>query len=375
MNPAPPAGERCSMQGHSGAGHIFARLFRFFIQRIGKQRAFVLPRDVTDSSRILFVDSGEVTDLLFAAPMVNYFRSRYPNIRTTILVKDTNADLVRNIMKVNRMITYERKQLSFFSTDYMLLIKKLRRSRADLLILLSSRFSLDRYLLAFASGAHVRIGFYSHLGYPFINCEIRTVRDQYEGKKMISILHSIGLRYDGESEPVTLSNQEASHAAQLIHFRKPEKEYLMVGLDPSKGKVKHRVIPETIAYLANNLAGRRKVKFLVLTNPWDEKLSRSFSRDLKSEVLDLEPVDVNETVALLSQCDLFISGNTDLFHFAAALNVPTIGLFTKYDGARWIPGSARNVRIFKGSRGEKLSLKNFFSQVEEVLAARDGVAV
>jgi len=78
-------------------------------------------------------------------------------------------------------------------------------------------------------------------------------------------------------------------------------------------------------------------------------------------------------VALLSQCDLFLAGNTNLFHFASALRVPTIGLFTKLDRSGWIPEGVPNVRIFQGTRGEKLSLKDFFCIVEEVLATRDAV--
>ncbi len=153
----------------------------------------------------------------------------------------------------------------------------------------------------------------------------------------------------------------------MIHFRKPEKDYLTVGIDPGRGKTRHHVIPDIIAYLANNLAGRRKVKFLVLTHPWDERMIGSLVGSLKSEVIDLKPSKPSETISLLSQCDLFLSGNTNLFHFAAALDVPTIGLFTKYDDKKWIPDRAPRVRIFKGMLGEKLSLKSFFSNVEEVL--------
>ncbi len=78
---------------------------------------------------------------------------------------------------------------------------------------------------------------------------------------------------------------------------------------------------------------------------------------------------------MLSQCDIFLSGNTNLFHFASAMKIPTIGLFTKYDGKSWIPEKMPNVRIFKGTKGEKLSLKNFFGKVDEVLATAERITV
>ena len=251
----------------------------------------------------------------------------------------------------------------------MALLRRFRSRKADSAILLGRRYSLERYLIAFASGARIRIGFENPMTFPFINCEIRLSEDAYEGSKMSRMLRSIGLRPDDKWSAIELSQRERNHAKQMIHFRKPEKDYLTVGVDPSRGKSKHHVIPEIMAYLANNLASRRKVKFLVLMDPWDDKLIAGLSQSLKSEIIDLRPANLNEAVAFLSQCDLFLAGNTNLFHFASALAVPTIGLFTKYDGPKWTPADAPRVRIFKGMRGEKLSLKRFFSKVEEVLAA------
>jgi len=363
------------MQEYDQSGKLAPKIFSFFLKKVGKGRPFILPTDVAKSSKLLFIDSGDVVDLLFAAPLINYFSRRYPDIRSMILVHDVDVEIVRGIMKIKKIITYERKQLRFYKADYLALIKKLRLERIDTVVVLTPRFSLERYLLAFASGAPIRIGFTHAFAFPFINCEIRLAESGYEGNKMVKLLRSIGLRPDEDWNLINLSEREVSHARQLIHFRKPEKEVLTVGLDPSRGKTKHFVIPEIIAYLANNLASRRKVKFLVLTNPWDEKLAQHFSITLKSEVIDLVPSNISEAVALLSQCDLFLSGNTNLFHFAAALQVPTIGLFTKYDGVRWVPDSAPHVKIFKGTRGEKLSLKSFFTNVEEVLSIKNKVTV
>ncbi len=352
------------------AGRFLPRLVSFLLRKVGRKRSFVLPSDVAKSPRLLIIDSGELTDLLFIAPVLNYLREQYPGKKTMILVNGDDAPIVKEIMKVNMLFTYENKQLRIFKADYWALIRRLRREGIGTVVLLCRRFSLERHLLAFACGGIVRIGFAHPFAYPFINCEVRFSGDLYEGNKVAGILEAVGLRVGREAKSIELSSHQINHARQLIHFRKPEKMTLTVGIDPGRGKTRHKVILEIVAYLANNLASRRSVKFLVLTNPWDEKLAASISGELKAEVIDLVPANISETVALLSQCDLFLAGNTDLFHFAAALRVPTIGLFTKYDEQSWIPDSAPHMRIFRGTRGEKLSLKSFFTQVDEVLAAR-----
>jgi ADP-heptose:LPS heptosyltransferase len=355
------------MEGKGNGSYIIPRVFSFFLKRMGKARQFSMPHDLTSSRELLFIDSGDVTDLLFSAPFVNYFHRNYPDIHMSLLVHENHAEIAKNIMKIKRLITYQSKQLRVLNADYMALLRRFRSRKVDSAVLLGRKYSLERYLIAFASGARIRIGFENPLAFPFINCEIRLSEDVYEGNKMSRVLRSIGLGLDEKWSSIELSQRERNHAKQMIHFRKPEKDYLTVGVDPSKGKTKHHVIPEIIAYLANNLASRRKVKFLVLMDPWDDKIIASFSQSLKSEIIDLKSANMNEAVAFLSQCDLFLSGNTNLFHFASALGVPTIGLFTKYDGPKWVPADAPRVRIFKGMRGEKLSLKRFFSKLEEVL--------
>jgi ADP-heptose:LPS heptosyltransferase len=362
------------MRERDGGPRVLPKLFSFFVKSAGRARPFELPADVVNASSLLFIDSGDLVDLLFAAPVVNYFGSRFPHLQTTILVRDTDAEIVKGLMRVNVIISYDRRQLRLYAAEYLALIKRLRKQRIGATILLDRRFSLERHLLAFAIGARIRIGFAHPLAFPFVNCEIRLAAGGYEGTKMSRILNVIGMKLEEGWDTIHLVPRDVQHARQLKHFWKPEKDLLMVGLDPSRSKTEHHVIPEIISYLANNLAGRRRAKFIIFANPWDEKLVKSLAAGLRGDVIDLVPANLGETVALLSQCDLFLSGNTNLFHFAAALSVPTIGLFTKYDRDGWVPENVPHVKIFHGTRGEKLSLKDFFSLVEEVLATRDRVA-
>jgi ADP-heptose:LPS heptosyltransferase len=351
------------------------KMVSYFLKHTGKEEPFALPGGITGSTRMLFIDSGDVTDLLFAAPVANWFHEKFPQIRTTLLVDSEDSDMARSIFRVHSILTYSRKQLRFFTADYYALIRKLRQQKIDTVILLSKGISMERHTLAFASGAPMRIGFHHQLAFPFINLEVRISSRGYEGDRMIRLVESLGLPTGGVRRDIILPQAEVNHARQLIHFRKPEKGIITVGIDPGRSKSRHRVIPEIIAYLANNLAGRRRVKFLVLTAPWDDKLVQKISGELKGEVIDLVPTNAGEALALLSQCDVFLAGNTNLFHFASALKVPTVGLFTKYDGKTWIPEKMPNVRIFKGTKGEKLSLKSFFGKVEEVLATGEEMTV
>jgi ADP-heptose:LPS heptosyltransferase len=342
------------------------RLFSHFAGIFKKEQHFILPGDVIHSAKLLFIDSGDIVDLLFIYSVINYFHRNFPNINNSIVVDRSHEEFAKKVLRVDSVITYEGEKLRFYSRNFFRLVKKLKSISFESVILLNMNASFERFLLAYLSGARVRIGFASQLSFPFINCEIAVPNSTYQGEKIKRIINSIGLKPDTNEKRLRLDEGDINRAKQMIHFRKPEKSILTIGVDPGEGKEKHYVIPEIIAYLANNLAVRIKAKFLVLTEPWDNEGVIQFSRYLKSEVLDIVPACSNETIALLSTCDLFISGNTNLFHFAAALGIPTIGLFTEHEDKKWIP-PYNNVRIFRGKKGEKLSLKNFFAIVKEVL--------
>ncbi|HSG27096.1 MAG TPA: glycosyltransferase family 9 protein, partial [Candidatus Krumholzibacterium sp.] len=348
--------------GNRLEGELRSKIVSSILKKFRNDKPFTLPDDLLGARRILVIDSGESVDLLFAAPVVNWFHERHPDIRMTLLVCQEHSDIAKSLMKVNKIITYNRKQLRLLKTDYMALSRKLRKQEMDTVILISRQMTLERHLLAFMSGASARIGFAHPMAYPFVNCEIKVSENTYTGNGMIRILESLGLGVRDCDLKAELPASEIQHAKQLIHFRKPEKDVLTVGIDPGNGKSRHGVVPETIAYLANNLAGRMKVKFLILMDPVNPKLSERLTRELRGDVIDLVPSSRSETLALLAGCDLFLAGNTDLFHFAAAFGVPAVGLFTRHDGTEWVPDKAPNIRIFKGVKGEKLPLKAFFEK-------------
>lgn len=354
------------MAKSSSEPRIAPRWFSAFAKKIRKERPFLLPRDVIRSSKLLLVDSGDLVDLLFIYPVVEYFHDHYPDIKLAAVVNSRHAEIARGILPIDSVIEYDEDNLKVYRGAFLSLVKRLKSSYFESAILLSRGISFERYLLTYLSGASARIGFATPMSFPFINCELRISDNGYQGEKFSKIISAVGLKPDGDGDKIRLIEKDVNRAKQLVHFRKPEKDIITIGVDPGRGKEKQYVIPEIVAYLANNLAARVKAKFLILTEPWVEDTVKKFTGELKSEVLDIIPSDPNETVALISTCDLFISGNTNLFHFASALGIPTIGLFTEYEKDKWVP-PYDNVRIFKGKKGEKLSLPSFFSIVEEVL--------
>jgi ADP-heptose:LPS heptosyltransferase len=365
----PPQGDRfLSATSVSARKEAMIGLITPILGRLVREHVFSLPGDLGDNSRVLIVDSGDLTELLFFAPVVNHLKSRFPGMRVTFLVREGNSELIRTMDQINEMISYEREHLSLFSTTYFTLLKRLKSREFNVVFLLEREFSFARSLLAVLSRAKLRVGFAQEFNYPFINCELRlTSNDQYESQRAIGFLNALGIRPDDSLTRWRLPDQDVRWANQMIHFRKPDPNEKLIVVDPGVGKGNHRLAERSFAQLVNQIAGRYPCKVLVVSNNLDQKGLDRFKSGLNVDLVDLVPKNVKEALALLSRADLLLSGNTDFFHFSVAMRLPSIGFFTRHDAPNWFPKNTPWVQIIQGVKGQKMSLEEVYSKIDTLL--------
>ena len=90
--------------------------------RLVREESFSLPGDIGNESRVLIIDSGDLTELLFFAPVINHLKTQFPGMRITVLVREGNSELIRTMDQINEMISYEPEHLSLMSTTYFSLL-------------------------------------------------------------------------------------------------------------------------------------------------------------------------------------------------------------------------------------------------------------
>lgn len=336
--------------------------------RMAPTGAFSLPGDINNDARVLVIDSGDLTELLFFSPILKHLKERYPGMRVTFLVREGNSELVRAMPQISEMISYEPSHLSLSSTTFLKLVNRVRVRHFNVTFLLGSEFNFARSVLALATGAKIRIGFTSERTFPFINCEVRASSDSiYEGARVEGFLTALAMnRHDG-LPAWSLPEHDLKWAKQQVHFHKPQKDVKLIAVDPGVGKGNHRIAESTFRYLVDQLAFEMNMKVLVLSNNLDRKRLSAFRSSLRADLFSLEPTNVKEGLALLSRADLFLAGNTDFFHYGVKMKIPTIGLFTRHDTSNWLPKGTPWVQILQGVKGEKVSLDEFKSKIDTLL--------
>ena len=352
----------------SPKGELMLGVLTPLLSKMAPTGVFCLPGDINNDSRVLVIDSGDLTELLFFAPILKCLKERYPGVRVTFLVREGNSELVRAMPQISEMISYEPSHLSLSSTTFLKLVKRVRVRDFNVTFLLGSEFNFTRSVLALATGAKIRIGFTSERAFPFINCEVKASSDStYEGLRPEGFLTALAMNSRDGLPSWSLPDHDLKWAKQQVHFHKPQKDAKLVAVDPGVGKGKYRIAESTLRYLVDQLALEMNMKVIVLSNNLDRKSLASFRSNLKADLFTLEPGTAKEGLALLSRADLFLAGNTDFFHYGVKMKIPTIGLFTRHDTPNWFPQETPWVQILQRVKGQKLSLDEFKSKIDTLL--------
>lgn len=331
--------------------------------------SFSLPRQLAAGSRVLLVSSPDLTDLLFAMPLIRQLRNQIAGLHMGLVCDERASQLVLSTELFDDVIVVEEDQLGEDAESGEELSRVLTEDEWDAAILLSATADPVRDRLAGLSRARLRLGPGHANAFPNLNCEVRPPSgDGYPYNRTRTWSQLLGLDAEDARLHWPLDEKRERQVAQLIHFNKPRKEQKLIGIDPGVGKSGARIANGSLALIAAHVARSIPSKSIVLSADPDEDLVAEFERRLSPSPLDLARPTLLETVLFLRQCELFLCSNTDLMHIAVAMGVPTIAFFTPEDDPVWVPEKARCLRIIRPQPGADLDLADLMERVASALS-------
>ena len=344
-------------------------LLRKFFGRAGETvpttEAFSLPGALHEGVRLLLVASEDPTDLLFVMPFVQRVSEDVQGARLGLVCSERISHLALTTEVFGDILVVEEEHLQDTGAARKGLESMLAAEPWDVAVLVGRDPDPVRDEIALLSGAALRLGPGHARAYPRLNCEVRSPADDrypYHRTETWGRLLGVELRETPLRWP--LAEKRARQMAQLVHFNKPRKDQRLLAFDPGPGKGGARVGPQALAVVANHLLAHVPSKGIVLTAEEEGEHAKALAGRLHGELLDLPRPTLLERILLLAQCDLLVCGNTDLFHFAAALDVPVLGLFTPDDPDSWVPERARRCTVMRPRPGEPIDLAEVMDRID-----------
>jgi heptosyltransferase-2 len=319
------------------------------------------PKRVLVSTKYRFIG-----DTLLAVPLLRAVHDMWPEAHVALLTGAKAHEVLDGCPYVSERIEFDPYRPADRGVfNYVRLIAQLRREPYD--IALIGNRSFHSALIASMSGVRRRIGWEGFQGRDILLTD--RVPYDADAPEVRSYLDLLTTPFPITHATSDLELWVRDDERDAVQGRLPSAP-IVIGIQPGASHAIKRWPAASYANLMvrvfSELPGAR---FVLIGGP-DERASGDELRagcdhDIRRRTTDLVgQLSLRQTLAALTYCDLFVSGDTAIRHAATALGAPTVGLFGPTSAAKW--GNARPPRdvVLWASSGRVDSIG-----VEEAVAA------
>ena len=281
-------------------------------------------------------------------------RRRFPDTRISVLVTPLSSGIITRQEAVDDVIVYDLLGKQSGPSGLIGLIRVLRRMEFDCVLDFEQYFHATA-LLAYLSGAPRRVGFYYDRGLRkrLFTDPVFLDPDRHMVDSYVRLLEPLGI----EPEPVEtledifISRDEEQAARSWLLAREINEADTLVGIHAGSGpRAPYKRWPaRKFAEIVRRLTGQRKAHVILTGGAQERQLNEEIIRLAGGGTVHNIAGDLSviRTAAMIRKCSVFLSNDTGPMHIAAAMGVPTVGLFGPELPRRYGPVGKRNVALRK----------------------------
>jgi ADP-heptose:LPS heptosyltransferase len=261
-----------------------------------------------------------IGDIVLSTILLDNLAAAFPDAEIHYFVENFARDAVEDLPLVEKAITTKRKE------SPLAMAKKLRAERYDLIIdSWSNPRSAQAVLL---SGARYRVG-YAYRGRRYAyNLPVwhRRGRKAHAAESNLPLLRFLDLPTVSKRVHYNVPNRALEEARRFIEEKFPDAT-TVAGVAPAGGWASKRCDKEKWAEFGAALVEELDASIVVVWGPGDEEDAEYIERALGDRAARIPKTTVKEMSAYLAACDVVLANDSGPMHIAAAVGVPTLGVF------------------------------------------------
>jgi len=290
-------------------------------------------------NRILLTRMKYIGDVVLTTPLIRSVRNAYPDAYIAYMGDKQAVLLLEHNPCLNEIIPFDFSRPAVFEQPAVAI--KLRRRKFDLVIDL---FGNPRSaLLTFATGAATRVG-PERKG----RGRLYTVQVKDDGRPKTSIqfhnqyIRAVGIEPTSNKTEIFLTPDEKREARIYLQWLDHEGEPLdmtkpIIGIHPGASWPAKRWLADRFAQLADEIKGKLGAEIILTAGPNDGEVISEVLNHSYSHIKVLKALPLRQLAAVISHCSVFVTNDAGPMHIAAALGIPTIGLFGPGEENIWFP--------------------------------------
>ena len=282
----------------------------------------------TPPRRVLVKEVNWLGDLVISLPALRAIRRAFPAARLTVLVKQELAGFFDGLRWVDEVVPYRIAGGARGIADRWRLARSIADAGYDLAVVFPKSFEsalwvrLGKVPERVGLAAQGRNSLLTRASLP------RRAKDRHQVRDYLDMLRGT-LGIDGSPEDHQLEIGETRRAAMrewlASHRRRPEVPLVALAAGAAYGPAKQWPAERYSALV--DLLGER-FECVLVGSPGERPLCEEIAAKSRTgAVVAAGATDVGDLVALLSLATAFVGNDSGAMHVAAALGIPTVGIF------------------------------------------------
>jgi len=280
--------------------------------------------------RLLIRSTNWIGDAVMTTPAIRAIRKNFPDAEISILTKPWVAPVFESNPYVNNILIYDDSKKHKGLCGKLRLAKELKKHHFDAAILLQN--AIEAAIITFFAGIPCRIGYNTDARGFLLTHSVKCtpqIKKIHQTGYYLGILQGIGLKTDGTDLDLFVDKKNKELSAKILKSRGVSPGDKLVGINPSAtfGPAK-QWFPQRYAELADRIEKVFGARIIIFGGPDDAELGRKISQMMQCSPVNLcGKTTLEEAIALINMCDLFITNDSGLMHVATALDTPLIAIF------------------------------------------------
>jgi len=300
--------------------------------------------DPATTRRIMIRANNWIGDVVMVAPAVRAIRERFPRARMAIVAKAWVLETLAGNPYYDELIEYDPQGRHAGLAGRLRIASAIRAGGAvDLAVLFQKAF--DAAALALLAGARVRVGYATDArGLLLTHALPPPPATMHHAEAFLGLARALGCQVEDGRPFFHVGVEARQRARALLSSLGPAGSGPLVALHVGASKPPRAWHAERFGDLARRLRRRLDARLVILVGPDEEALLREVTLGLARDAFLAcgTTGGLRDSAAVIEQCALFVGNDSGPMHIAAALGVPTLGIFG--------PGLPRNTApIGRGS--------------------------
>lgn len=280
--------------------------------------------------KILIIKLRAIGDVILSTIVIPNLRQAFPNAQIDFLTERPAADVVLGNPMLNQVHILELKKIQSLPLklrwkENRKFIHQIKEKKYDLVF---DFFGNPRSaLLTWLSRGKIRIGYNwrgRQLAYNrVIKSRAATV---HEAEFHLDALRAFKIPIVSRELQFPIDDFSRLFALDFLKQHNITNKFL-VGINCSGGWAAKRWPLVRFAELADRLVVQYQASILILWGPQERLDAQKLASLMKQPVTLAPPTTLKQSAALIKNCKLIISNDSGPMHLAAALKVPTVGIF------------------------------------------------